>query len=303
MHSAILEVDDPKTEGIDKQILTTVVVSKDAGEAGVHLLGVRLGAAQQHQVVLRDRARGRQDPRGRARRPGGRAARPGSSPSTRTASPVEDSSTTVLLPELRQPGQHLPPGPALVRRPEPGVWEIEVESRRTSPLLDNPYKLDVSRARRGLRPGGQDARPRRRSAPRPPVEWKVTNGFAAIDGKLAGGSLGSAKVARPTIANGETQEPTVTIGEGVERLDVAIGGVSDTGADLDLTSYWTASQVGQSADGDSEEAVSLLNPAAGTYTVEVDGYAVPAGTTDVRLPRRVLLGRRSARSRSTSRSR
>ncbi len=28
--------------------------------------------------------------------------------------------------------------------PQPGVWEIEVESRRTSPLLDNPYRLDVT---------------------------------------------------------------------------------------------------------------------------------------------------------------
>ena len=35
----------------------------------------------------------------------------------------------------------------------------------------------------------------------------------------------------------------------------------------------------QQADGDSEEAVSIANPAAGTYTVVVDGYAVPAGTT------------------------
>ena len=37
--------------------------------------------------------------------------------------------------------------------------------------------------------------------------------------------------------------------------------------------------VGQSADGDSEESVTIANPAAGTYTVEVDGFAVPAGTT------------------------
>ena len=35
----------------------------------------------------------------------------------------------------------------------------------------------------------------------------------------------------------------------------------------------------QAADGDSEESVSIANPPAGTYTVEVDGYAVPAGTT------------------------
>ncbi|PLS78396.1 MAG: hypothetical protein CYG59_18790 [Chloroflexi bacterium] len=37
--------------------------------------------------------------------------------------------------------------------------------------------------------------------------------------------------------------------------------------------------VGQAADGDSEEAVTIQNPPAGTYTILVDGYAVPAGTT------------------------
>jgi hypothetical protein len=38
--------------------------------------------------------------------------------------------------------------------------------------------------------------------------------------------------------------------------------------------------VGQSADGDSEESVSLANPAAGTYTITVDGYSVPSGSTE-----------------------
>ena len=37
--------------------------------------------------------------------------------------------------------------------------------------------------------------------------------------------------------------------------------------------------VGQSADGDSEESVTIANPAAGVWAVLVDGYAVPAGTT------------------------
>jgi hypothetical protein len=163
--------------------------------------------------------------------------------------------------------------------PTPGVWEIEVESRRTSPLLDNPYKLDVSLLGASFDPAVKTL-PEAKVGTPAPVEWKVTNGFAAIDGKLAGGSLGSAKVARPSIKNGESQESTVTVGEGVERLDVAIGGVSDTGADLDLTVLLNGVQVGQSADGDSEEAVSLLKPAAGTYTIVVDGYSVPAGTTE-----------------------
>jgi len=36
---------------------------------------------------------------------------------------------------------------------------------------------------------------------------------------------------------------------------------------------------GQSADGDSEESVTIANPAAGTWLVLIDGFAVPAGTT------------------------
>jgi hypothetical protein len=37
--------------------------------------------------------------------------------------------------------------------------------------------------------------------------------------------------------------------------------------------------VGQSADGDSEESVTLNNPVAATYIVLVDGFEVPSGTT------------------------
>jgi hypothetical protein len=38
-------------------------------------------------------------------------------------------------------------------------------------------------------------------------------------------------------------------------------------------------QAGFNADGDSEESVTIANPAAGLWRVLVDGYAVPAGTT------------------------
>jgi hypothetical protein len=84
---------------------------------------------------------------------------------------------------------------------------------------------------------------------------------------------------RPTIADGETQEYTVDVPAGAGRLDVSIGNVSDAAADLDLTVLLNGVRVGQSADGDSEESVSIPNPAAGTYTIVVDGYAVPAGST------------------------
>ncbi len=57
-----------------------------------------------------------------------------------------------------------------------------------------------------------------------------------------------------------------------------IGSPSDAGADLDLFVSGPGGNK-QSADGDSEEAVSYANPAPGTYTVKVDGFDVPTGTT------------------------
>ena len=36
----------------------------------------------------------------------------------------------------------------------------------------------------------------------------------------------------------------------------------------------------QSADGDSEEEVTFANPEAGTWLALVDGFSVPAGTTE-----------------------
>jgi hypothetical protein len=66
-------------------------------------------------------------------------------------------------------------------------------------------------------------------------------------------------------------------------LRVTIGNASDTGADLDLYVYncTTGSCVlaGQSADGDSEESVTISNPAAGAWVSLVDGFAVPSGAT------------------------
>ena len=87
-----------------------------------------------------------------------------------------------------------------------------------------------------------------------------------------------AKTATPTIAGGTQQTYTVVVPAGATKLDVSIGNPSDKAADLDLFVTGPGGAK-QSADGDSEEAVSYANPAAGTYTVTVDGYSVPAGTT------------------------
>ncbi|GAA1513775.1 S8 family serine peptidase [Streptomyces albidochromogenes] len=278
IHSAILEVSDKATEGIDKQILTTVVAAEALAQPSYAFSAtgsVQRNAPKSYFVNVPEGAKSLEVALG--------GLADGSQ--TRFISihpygvPSDPTSTVNCYPNYTNPANTCRPDVRSYPNPQAGVWEIEVESRRTSPVLDNPYKLDVTVLGAAFDPAVQTI-PEAKVGTPAPVEWKVTNGFAALEGKLKAGSLGSSKDARPSIKNGEQQESTLTVGEGVERLDIAIGKVSDAAADLDLAVYLGSTLVGQAADGDSEEAVSLVKPAAGTYRIVVDGYSVPAGTTE-----------------------
>ncbi|MEV6420437.1 S8 family serine peptidase [Streptomyces sp. NPDC051662] len=277
VHSAILEVDDRRTEGVDKQVLTTVVVSKELAKPAYAFSAsdsVQRNASKSYFVTVPAGAKTLE------------VALGGLAKDSQTRfiaiSPygvqMENSSTIFCYPNYPNPANTCRPDVRSYPDPLPGVWEIEVESRRTSPLLDNRYTLDTTLMGAVFDPAVTTI-PEAKIGTPAPVSWKVGNGFAAIDGTLGGGSLGSAKVTRPTIADGERQQTTVTIGAGVERLDIALGGTSDTGADLDLFVAKDGRTVGQSTTASSDESVSLVNPAAGTYTITVDAYAVPAGST------------------------
>jgi hypothetical protein len=192
--------------------------------------------------------------------------------------PLDPHQTTDCYPNYDNPANVCTPDARSYQAPAPGVWEIEVESRRTSPLLDNPYRLTVSVLGASFDPAVRTVDEAQVGTP-VPVTWDVTNNFASFTGKLRGGPLGSALNAKPTIEQGGTRTTTLALGAGVSRLDVSIGSPSDASADLDLYVYRDGVLVGQSADGDAEESVSLANPAPGTYTFEVDGYSVPSGST------------------------
>ncbi|WP_324783894.1 S8 family serine peptidase [Streptomyces sp. H51] len=272
--SAILEVDDPKTEGTDEQILTTVVVSAPVKYTFSAASTVQRNSSQSYFVTVPQGAKSLEVAIGGLK----------DKSQTRFIAihpygvPVDTTSTPYCYNNYLD-GNGCKPDVRAYADPQPGVWEIEVESRRTSPLLDNPYKLDVAVYGAAFDPETVTV-PEAKVGTPAAVSWKVTNQLAALDGKLVGGPLGSAKTARPTIAEGETQTTTVEVPAGAKSLDVAIGNVSDAGADLDLTVYdANGKKVAQSADGDSEESVSIASPAAGTYTIEVDGYSVPSGST------------------------
>ncbi|GAA3824107.1 S8 family serine peptidase [Streptomyces coacervatus] len=272
--SAILTVDDPKTEGIDKQILTTVVVSTPVKYTFSASDTVQRNSSQSYFVTVPQGAKSLE------------VAIGGLTDKSQTrfiaihpyGTPVDNTGTPYCYNNYLD-GNGCKPDVRAYADPQPGVWEIEVESRRTSPLLDNPYKLDVAVLGAAFDPQTVTV-PEAKVGTPAAVSWKVTNKLAALDGKLVGGPLGSSKTARPTIKEGETQTTTVEVPAGAKSLDVAIGNVSDASADLDLTVKNAAGTVvGTSADGDSEEAVSIASPAAGTYTIEVAGYSVPSGST------------------------
>ncbi|MEU2224754.1 S8 family serine peptidase [Streptomyces sp. NPDC018347] len=273
--SAILEVDDPKTEGVDKQVLTTVVVAAPVRFTYSAPGSVQRNSTRSYFVSVPEGAKSLQvaiDGLEDGSQTRFIAIHPYGVPSDNTSTPYCYNNYLG--------GNGCKPDVRAYADPQPGVWEVEVEARRTSPLLDNPYRLDVSVLGAAFDPETVTV-PEARVGTPVTASWKVTNGYAALDGRLTGGPLGSAESARPAVKEGETRTTTVTVPAGATSLDVAIGRVSDTAADLDLTVYdASGTEVGKSADGDSEEAVSVPSPAAGTYTIAVAGYSVPSGSTD-----------------------
>ncbi|WP_328918964.1 S8 family serine peptidase [Streptomyces jietaisiensis] len=274
LKSAILEVDDPRTEGTDQQIMTTVVVSSPVKYTYSASGSVQRNATRSYFLTVPEGATSLEVAIGGLR----------DKSQTRFISihpygvPQDETSTPYCYNNYLD-GNGCRPDARSYPAPQAGVWEIEVEARRTSPLLDNPYKLDVTVLGAVFDPATVTV-PEAKVGTPATASWKVTNRFAALQGTLTGGPLGSSLSDRPSIAQGETRTTTVVVPEGAASLDVAIGSTSDTGADLDLAVYDAAgTRVAQSADGDSEESVSMPKPAAGTYTIEVEGYSVPAGTT------------------------
>ncbi|WP_432041334.1 S8 family serine peptidase [Streptomyces cadmiisoli] len=274
LKSAILEVDDPRTEGVDKQILSTVVVSAPLKFTHSVSGSVQRNSSTSYFVTVPEGAKSLEVAIGGLK----------DKSQTRFIAlhpygvPVDNTSTPFCYNNYLD-GNGCRPDVRSYADPQPGVWEIEVESRRTSPLLDNPYKVDFTVLGSPFAPETVTV-PEVKVGTPAAVSWKTTNRYAALDGKVVGGPLGSSKKTRPTIAQNDVQTTTVEVPAGTTSLDVAIGNVSDTAADLDLYVYdASGTEVGSAADGDSEESVSVASPAAGTYTIEVVGYSTPAGST------------------------
>ncbi|MFC0004584.1 S8 family serine peptidase [Micromonospora siamensis] len=279
-HGAILTVDDRATVGIDFEVSTVVVAAADvrkpdyswSAEGSVdrnsftsYFVNVPAGAGAL-QVNLAGIATGSQT-RFIAFNPYG--------------VPVESTSSLQCYTNFSDAAA-CKPQERDYQNPIPGVWEIEVESRRTSPALNNPFQLRARVQGVKVEPAVIEL-PAVRAGEPTAASWTVTNTFGPVSVTGQGGPLSSVHAERPSITQGTTKEFLVDVPAGATAFNARIGNTSDLGADLDLFVYSTVDgkqvEVGRSADGDSEEAVTVKDPKPGTYRVVVDGYAVATGGT------------------------
>ena len=284
VHSAILNLDDPATPGIDHQTLNTVVAPE------VFAVG------SNYTVTKTDTIGRNQTTSYFFQVPAGTPALqvsfsgPDATPGTGQARFLRfhpygvgvDSnvSTSCYSPSAGSCAGS--PLSRVVARPFAGVWEVTVEARRTSDVASAPYTLTTSVLGASVSPDPDVIASATLGVP-VSRSYTITNLLGQFTGRAVGTTLGSAFVDRPTIANLAQQLREVTVAAGTSSLQATIGNPSDPGADLDLFVFncttGTCVLAGQSADGDSEESVTVPNPAAGLWKVLVDGYAVPSGST------------------------
>jgi hypothetical protein len=169
-----------------------------------------------------------------------------------------------------------------ISNPQVGVWEVIVEARRTSDVENAPFSLTASILGATVTPNPDVIATATIGVP-VARSYTATNLFGAFTGRMVGTTLGSALRGTFSIANLAQQQYPTTITAGTTSFRATIGNPSDPSADLDLFVFNCTSGscvlAGQSADGDSEESVTITNPAAGNWLVLVDGFSIPAGTT------------------------
>ncbi|HEX2174790.1 MAG TPA: S8 family serine peptidase [Nocardioidaceae bacterium] len=287
IHSAILNLDNARGSGIDAQALNTVVAAEEFTADNRYTVSVngQVGRNQVDSYFYRVPAGA---PAFKVQLEGGGAEAGAGQIRFLRFHPyglgIESNTSNSC---------YNPPGPRgecegrptsrTVSDPQPGVWEVVVEARRTSDAMMAPYTLTATMLGASVSPNpdviaaGSAGTPVTR-------DYTVANAFGSFTGRAVGTRLGSARVERPTITSGAQQQHGVTIEPGATSVRAAIGNTADGAADLDLYLFdctsGTCTQRAASADGDSEEAVEVANPTPGQWVVMVHAFSVPAGTTE-----------------------
>ena len=297
LHSAILNIDDPNTVGIDYQTMNTVVAalplnagnsfkqtvtgSADRPDTNKprHFFAVPTGTTMLRvtATVLSGRMRTlRQHPFGAS---------------------LDSTSTTAYCSAGAncQSGQ---PAGTIQRTFTPtatvpivGVWEVTLDTSRTSTASPSTYSLTVETFSVTIAPTSWTETGVTTPSTRGPKTFTATNNGASFTGSITGSSLTSAREETPLAfaAGAAPQVRFIELPAGTSRLTVQLFQLPGAAADLDLFVYdCTAGPNacvlrGSGTSATSNETVNVttgLN--AGQWKTVVDPFFVPAGGTSFR---------------------
>jgi hypothetical protein len=283
-HSAILNLDDPSSAGIEYQTMNVVVVPEQFA-AGSNYSVTKTGSLGpgQFQTFFFKVPAG--TPAFKVDMVGGGAAGAGAIRFLRWSPWGLGIDSNAVSNCYNGAAGGCTTGSATSRtvsNPLAGVWEVTVDARRNSDAVSAPFSLTASILGASVFPS-PDIIASATTGVAVSRNYTITNLLGAFTGRAVGTALGSAHIETPTIAHHAQQTFDVTIPAGATSLRATIGSPSDPASDLDLFVFnctsGTCVQAGSNADGDSEESVTIANPAAGLWRVLVDGFAVPTGST------------------------
>jgi subtilisin family serine protease len=286
-HSAILQLDDPSTPGIDLMTMNAVFVPQEftASNAYTFQASGTVGRDDTQRYFVRVPAGAsalKVDMTGGGADPGAGQIRflrfnP-------QGLPVDsNASTNCYDPDAGAGCAGGTPHSRTAVNPQPGVWELVVEARRTSDVKQAPFSLTATVLSTTISPNPDVVASATPGTPQN-RNYTVTNQGAGFNGRLVGGgALGSTQTQRPTIGNLAQQTFDVTIPAGASNYTVTTGNSTDLRADLDLFVFdcttGTCVQRGSGTTSSFVERVSINNPAAGLWRILIDGFSVPEGTT------------------------
>ncbi|GHG11907.1 S8 family serine peptidase [Streptomyces zaomyceticus] len=276
-HSALLRVDDPATPGVDRLVPVTVVVAADPAKPSYAVSAmdaVDRNATQSLFVAVPDGAAALDvDLSGIA--DGSQTRFLAIDPQ---GMPVENTAVSRCYTKHSDPKDCASDG-RTYEQPMPGVWEFEVDARRTSPLLENPYRLTATVLGATLDPASSVID---EAALHSPVErtFKAVNRFAPVTAHASGGSLGGLSEAHPTLADQQMTGKRISVPRDATRLEVSISNASDENADLDLYLIGpSGGLIASSTNGGARESLALKDPAPGFYGIYIAGTDIPSGST------------------------
>lgn len=182
-----------------------------------------------------------------------------------------------------------------IPRPQAGVWEIDAYASHGAMnwnLAENQYMIDV--AARGVYAVPNKLTLPPGSGQRLTRMITFTNSFEEIAATTIGAGFVKPELEQVEVEDGSSVVKLFEVTKDTALLRIAIEQVGDPAANLTLGLYYQDQaaggwvKVGQRTARADVQEWEWLNPAPGTYAVEVLGNRVPTGKTSMQLSRTVV---------------